>query len=427
MQVAAEKASKGLSKKVRALVQSRGKLARHVAAWRSVVLRGGPARAMALARMSIAREAVVRSRLPLLYPGSAADVVATVVASLIPGALQGLQTLAPSSEWWCRLWLLRWSVKTTQVRRRWLLCQAISIRSSLRWWRAQVEQAALWLLRLARPELARVRWVASASAEIESVAFWASGVGLLVPWEPGGVGGRRFLCLKACRAIVWPAISREAGAAHAWRAWTEAGGAKAMERETGKQRKVQETRIAARVVAQMIARGVQPCGLLSDMSSARRVVRATPRVQTRVLQNAEVGAGVRADGRGRWAVDQILRWRGGFREREALVRWLGFDRQSMLPHGDTWVPRSKLTADLREGGLIRPKRARTAARAPTPRPARARRVSRLEGLIPEGLLDEAAVRRTERLKRKAVQAEVEFAEEAGGRRRSRRRSGLVAE
>ena len=72
-------------------------------------------------------------------------------------------------------------------------------------------------------------------------------------------------------------------------------------------------------------------------------------------------------------------------------------------------------------------RERTAARASTPRPARVRRVSRLDGLTPEGMLDEAAVRRVERLKRKAVQAEVEFAEEAGGRRRSRRKGGLAAE
>ena len=136
---------------------------------------------------------------------------------------------------------------------------------------------------------------------------------------------------------------------------------------------------------------------------------------------------MRADGRGRWAVDRILQWRGSFREREALVRWLGFDRQSMLPHADTWTPRYKLTADLREGGLIRPKRARTAAQTPAPRPARVRRISRLDGHIPEGLLDEAVVRREERRKRKAVQAEVEFAEEAGGRRRSRRRGGLAAE
>ena len=60
------------------------------------------------------------------------------------------------------------------------------------------------------------------------------------------------------------------------------------------------------------------------------------------------------------------------------------------------------------------------------RPPRARKLSRLEGLTPEGLLDETAVRRAARQKRKAEQAELEFAEEAGGRRRSRRRGGLAA-
>ena len=61
VQVVAEAESAGLTRKVKALVQGRGKLARHVAAWRQVVLAGGSARAMALGGMSVAGEAVVRS------------------------------------------------------------------------------------------------------------------------------------------------------------------------------------------------------------------------------------------------------------------------------------------------------------------------------------------------------------------------------
>ena len=127
-------------------------------------------------------------------------------------------------------------------------------------------------------------------------------------------------------------------------------------KQTGKARLVQETRAAAKLVSHLLARGIQPCNLLSDMGSARRVVRATPRVQTRVLLNAEIAAGVVCDGRRRWAVDCILAWRGGTEKRnhtEALVRWLGFDRLSGVPHADTWELRSRLTADLRDGGRQR--------------------------------------------------------------------------
>ena len=42
--------------------------------------------------------------------------------------------------------------------------------------------------------------------------------------------------------------------------------------------------------------------------------------------------------------------------KEALVRWLGFDRLLGAPHADTWELRADLTADLREGGRTVPKR-----------------------------------------------------------------------
>ena len=153
------------------------------------------------------------------------------------------------------------------------------------------------------------------------------------------------------------------------------------------------------------------------------MVRASPCVQTRVLLNAETAAGVVADGRGRWAVECILGWRGPARKREALVRWRGFDRQSGAPHRDTWEPRGHLTSDLPAGGLILPKRARAASQ-PLPRPAGVRRLSRLSGDVPAGLLDEAVVRREVRKKRKAEEAEATFATNAGDQRRSRRLGGL---
>ena len=159
------------------------------------------------------------------------------------------------------------------------------------------------------------------------------------------------------------------------------------------------------------------------------LVRAVPRVQTRVLLNAEIAAGVVADGRRRWARGPFFSdfaWRGGTERRnhkEALVRWLGFDRLSGVPHADSWEPRSRLTADLRDGGRTVPKRAR-AAFQPPPKPAGARKLSRLAGEAPEGLLDEASVRRAARQKRKAEEAEVAFRDGAGDQRRSRRLGGM---
>ena len=166
-----------------------------------------------------------------------------------------------------------------------------------------------------------------------------------------------------------------------------------------------ETRAAARLVAHMLTRGEQPSGLLRDMGCARRVVRVAPCVQTRVLLNAETAAGVTADGRGRWAVDCILGWRGPSSKREALVQWRGFDRRSGEAHRSTWESRGHLTADLRAGGLILPKRTHTAFQ-PLPRPAGARKLSRLAGEVPAGLLDEAAMRREIRQKRERQKAEM---------------------
>ena len=62
-----------------------------------------------------------------------------------------------------------------------------------------------------------------------------------------------------------------------------------------------------------------------------------------------------------------------------------------------------------------------------PRPAGVRRLSRLAGDEPAGLLEEASVRRAARQKRKAEAAEAAFREEAGDQRRSRRLGGLAVQ
>ena len=55
-------------------------------------------------------------------------------------------------------------------------------------------------------------------------------------------------------------------------------------------------------------------------------------------------------------MDQIVQWSGSGGNRQALVQWLGFNVSTGEPWGESWVPRSHLTADLRSGGIIRRRR-----------------------------------------------------------------------
>ena len=48
-----------------------------------------------------------------------------------------------------------------------------------------------------------------------------------------------------------------------------------------------------------------------------------------------------------------MRWRGGAKDRQALVRWAGFDRDSGEAWPLEWVCRKDLTPDLRELGRLR--------------------------------------------------------------------------
>ena len=78
--------------------------------------------------------------------------------------------------------------------------------------------------------------------------------------------------------------------------------------------------------------------------------------RTRFLHNQEIGHGFASDSRGRWAVERIVEWRGSGAEREALVRWCGFDPTTDAPWDETWEPRAWLTSDLWAGGVIRRRR-----------------------------------------------------------------------
>ena len=87
-------------------------------------------------------------------------------------------------------------------------------------------------------------------------------------------------------------------------------------------------------------------------------------VQRRTLDNAMVAAGLARDKRRRWAVGEVIGWRGStLLRREALVRWRGFNRDTGEPWTDTWEPWKGLTEDLQEEGRIRPKRQRVARSA----------------------------------------------------------------
>ena len=135
-----------------------------------------------------------------------------------------------------------------------------------------------------------------------------------------------------------------------------AGGAKAMALEHGLKRGKEETRRAARVVGYLERRNFRLDPRLAALGNARRLLRQPMAARTRLLHNQEIGYGFAADSRGRWAVEQIVEWRGSGAEREALVRWCGFDPTTDAPWDETWEPRAWLTSDLRAGGVIRRRR-----------------------------------------------------------------------
>ena len=88
------------------------------------------------------------------------------------------------------------------------------------------------------------------------------------------------------------------------------------------------------------------------------------------------------------AVEQVVEWRGGARDREALIRWCGFDPETGEPWEDSWVPRALLSADLRRGGLLREARRRREcaeegeAGGRQEEDVERRRTPRLAGLVP---------------------------------------------
>ena len=144
-----------------------------------------------------------------------------------------------------------------------------------------------------------------------------------VVWSPAEVGGAGGV--RQWSGGAWRAVSAAEGERRAWRAWTEAGGVRAMEREVVARRTMIDARMLAAVsaarggrapVGSHVAAWVRNAVGFNDDNLPRRRVMG---VHRRTVHNTLVGAGVVADGRQRWAVERIVEWRGGCRNREALV------------------------------------------------------------------------------------------------------------
>ena len=382
LQALVDESAKGFSAGVKRRVQARGKLAVHLREWRLVVVRGGPARAAALARVSTARAAVEEATCLTVVPGvgSVWPLVQSATAWWTPLALADTAADAPVTAWWLRLWLLRLASRAASARLRMFAGRAPLLRALLRRWARRVPADAPL-----RP--ANTLFGVRATVGMALIGQAAIGVGVAVPWEEGGTEGRR----RRDEGGVWRAISFGDGLAHTWRAWTAAGGQKAMWRERGRRREVDETRRAARLNDWMEECGVRVPPALAALANARRLLRQRPVARRRMLANAEIGCGLAPDGRGRWAVESVMDWRGGSGGREALIRWCGFDPTTGEPWEDLWEPKAALTADLRAGGIIRRRRTRVqmaeAERAAQEdwdeRHSRARRSRRLQGEDPE--------------------------------------------
>ena len=349
LQALVDETAKGFTAGVRRRVQRRRSAATHLREWRLVVVRGGPARAAALARVGVAREAVseaTRGDIPGV--GAVLPMVQRAVEQWTPLALAGTIVDAPITAWWLRVWFLRLASRAEEARYRRRAQQAPRLRAVLRLWARQVP----WDAPL-RP--ANAQFGAQSTLDMACIGQAAIGAGIAVPWETGGTEGRRWRDDDGA----WRAVPVTRGLAHSWRAWTAAGGHAAMRRERGLRRDVEETRRAARLSDWLERCGRRTSPALAALANARRLLRQRPVARRRMLLNEEIGSGLAADGRGRWSVESILAWRGGAGDRAALVRWSGFDPASGEPWTDSWEPRAALTSDLRGGGLIR--RRRTAA------------------------------------------------------------------
>ena len=272
----------------------------------------------------------------------------------------------PMLAWARRRWLLRWRRLTDEL---WeLLLSECRRRSTAAAQRRGLAFQVPW------PGGLRVQ-TAAASDELRALAVSTFGVALTVPWEHGGSSGRRPRVDG-----VWRAVQAAEGEARAWRLWAWAGGLEPSAAEARRAVRLRDAQMVAKVVGFRGGRisseeAARLLGWIAEVAPSSGVPRRRmPAARRRQLDNGMIAAGLAPDGRRRWAVDEVLRWRGGHRDREALVRWAGVNRWTGAPHPIEWVARGDLTADLRAQGRLR-----AAAPRQAPAPKRAPPAERADG------------------------------------------------
>ena len=317
--VAAEEASEHFTRGALSLMGDRRLLKRMTEAWRTAVVKRGPARAAAVAR--VANDARAAQLALVGDPGWRHSLVAFVGGSR--------ELVCRSAETYCDL---------SEMGR----LSSVSRRIATGWY------MRMWFARWASIRRAGDGiWVRGSTDGLVALASAAAGVGVVSSMWEAGIGG-----LAGARGVEWRSqhddygMARvDAGAAwrRAWKQWAMTGGWAAMAAE-------RSWRASSMDIARDVARARNARGTLSVKSFLPLIAME---VRRRVWHNAAIAEGLEADGRGRWAVDDVLEWRGASRDqdgrdtREALVRWLGFNRVTGEPWADQWIPRRLLTTDLR--------------------------------------------------------------------------------
>ena len=134
-------------------------------------------------------------------------------------------------------------------------------------------------------------------------------------------------------------------------------------------RDIELTRQAAKIAEHTRALGLRVSAELERIANTRRAIAWSRGCVQRKLHNHQVAAGLRQDGRQRWAVDEIIEWESVGARVRALVRWLGFDPETGDPWDNSWVPKTWLTADLRAADPGIQRRAKRVAREANSEPA----------------------------------------------------------
>ena len=249
------------------------------------------------------------------------EAASTAELSRLSASADVLLEARPATAWWLRMWLLKWVQRT-----RWPTGRTAVDPTG---------RAAGRIGSRSEPEVARATQA-------------ATGLRWVVPWAPG-LGGHR-----TWRDGAWRAPTLLEHIQMAWRAWVRLGGLAAIRAEAGKRRDFELTRRAANIAEGLRARLQAVPKALEVMANARRRMGRCATFTKRDLYNLEVAGGFRADGRQRWAIDQVLQWKGSTpATRQALVRWLGFNPVTREEWDDSWVPRAWMTSDLRQAGRIR--------------------------------------------------------------------------